>query len=84
MSDIECSYVGLLITGPLFMLVLFLLVAGCFSSWVKMLCDGSVLKYVYSWAKRYCSAEICVGFICCLFHVTSLPVFVKQMWYDLP
>ena len=39
---INCSYVVLFLCGPLYMLLLLLLVAGYFSSCVKMLCSGSV------------------------------------------
>ena len=82
LCNVECSCVGLLMNGPLFMLLL-LLAHSCFSSCVKILSNGSVSVCLCSWSQRYCSAEICVGFMCCLFCVTSLPVCVIQMWYDL-
>ena len=74
-SNVECSCVGLVLTDPLFMLLLLLLVTSCFSSRVKMLCNGSVLICLCSWSQRFCSAEICV---------TSWAVFVMWMWYHLP
>ena len=83
-SNVGCSCVGLHMAGVLFMLALLLLSASCFSSWVRMLSNWSVLICLCSWSQRYCSAEISVGFMCCLFHVTSLPVFFMWMWYDLP
>ena len=80
---VQCCCVVLFMTGPLFISTLLLLAPGCFSSWDKMLSNGSVLICLCSWSQRYCSAEICVGSMCCLFHVTSLPVSVMQMQYDL-
>ena len=64
--------------GSLFvlLLLLLLLVHGGFSSCVKMLSNGSILVCLCSWSWRYCSADICVGFTCYLFYVTSWPVFV--------
>ena len=81
---VESSSVGLFMTGPLFMLVSLLLVPGCFSVWVKMLSNGSILICSCSCSQRYFPAKIGADFLCCLFHVTSLPVFVMGMWYDLP
>ena len=72
--DVECSCVGLFVTGPLTMFILLLLLPGCLSSWFKMFSNGSVLICLYSWSQIYCSAEIGVGSMCCLFHVISLPV----------
>ena len=71
-SDAECSCSGLFMIGPLLMLVLLLLVPGCFSSWVKILSNGSSLICFCSGSQRYCSVEIFVGFMCCLFWVTYL------------
>ena len=65
------------------LLLLLLPVPGGFSSCVRMLSNGSVLVCLCSWSQKYCSAEICVGFTCCLFCVTSWPVFVMGIWYDL-
>ena len=36
--------------------------------------NGSVIVCFCSWSLRYCSAENCVGFTCCLFCVTKQPV----------
>ena len=58
------------------LLLLLLLAPGCFSSCVIMCSNGSVLVCLCSWVQRYCLAEICVGFIYCLFHVTGQSVFV--------
>ena len=69
--------------GLLFMSLLLLLIPDCFSSYVKMFSNGSVLVCLCSWSQRYCSAEICVGFMCCLSHVTNQPVSVMEMWYDV-
>ena len=83
LCDIECSCVVLFLCGPLYMLLLLLLATGCFSTCVKMFSSGSVLVCLCGWSWRYCQADISVGFTCCLFHVTSLPVFVMWMWYSL-
>ena len=82
--DVECSFVGLFVTGPLTMFILLLLVPGCLSSWFKMLSNQSVLTCLCSWSQRYCSADMGVGFMCCLFLMTSLCVFGMWMWYDMP
>ena len=82
--DVECSCIGLFVTIPLTVFILLFLVPGCLSSWFKMFSNGSVLICLCRWFQRYCSAEIGVGFMCCLFCVISLPVLVMQMWYNLP
>ena len=71
LCDIGCSHVLLFLCGPMYLLLL--LLVSCFPSCVKMLSSGSVLVCLCIWSCRFCSAEICIGFICCLFCVTSLP-----------
>ena len=74
LCTVGCSCVVLFQYGPLYMLLLILFVVGCFSSCVRIFSSGSVLVCLCSCSWRYCPADICVGFICCLFHVTTLPV----------
>ena len=72
---------------PVWPIVYIIVIITCrwlFSNCVKMLSSGSVLVCLCSWSQRFCSADICVGLMCCLLHVTILPVFMMWMWYKLP
>ena len=64
------------------LLIIFVAIC-CFSSCVRMSSIRSALVSFFSCSQRYWSADICVGLICCLFHVTNLLVFVMRMMYDL-
>ena len=72
--------------GPLYVLLLILLklfAAGYFSSCIRMFSSESISVCLCSCSWRYYSADICLGFICCLVCVTTLPVFVMYILYHL-
>ena len=79
---VVCSYVVLIPCGTLSMLLMIFVAICCFSSCVRMFFSGSVLVCLCSCSQRYCSADICVGLICCLFCATNLPILVICMMYD--
>ena len=70
--DWSIVYVGIVVAHSWF-----------FSSWVKMLSNGYVLICLCSWFQQHYSFQICVGFVCCVFHMTNLHVFVMWIGYDL-
>ena len=73
----------MLLFCPLSVWLMMLDTNGCLSSCMRMLSSRHVLVCLFNCLWRYHSADIGVGFRCCILCVIVFSVVVMQILYDL-